>query len=67
MNNVLDVLVGTLRGLGSQKAGELGRDLRAQLNAKVASTDPTYDDDLVAVLDAFVEGFGDDKAGDVAE
>ena len=58
MENVLDVIAGALKGLGKTKAGEFGADLRAVLDAKVASTDPTYDDDLVEVLDAFVDGFG---------
>lgn len=62
MDDVLNVLVGTLKGLGQAKAAELGRSLRGTINAKVASTDPTYDDDLVGVLDAFVEGLGDDSA-----
>ena len=43
---------------------ELGTELRGKLNDAVASTNPNYDDDLVEVLDAFVEGFGDDSATD---
>jgi len=64
MDEVIDILVGTLKGLGKTKAKELGTKLRGKLNDAVAGTDPTFDDDLVEVVDAFVEGFGDDTATD---
>lgn len=62
MENILDIIAGALKGVGAAKAKELGRELRGALNDKVASTSQSYDDDLVEVLDSFVEGFADDGA-----
>lgn len=62
MEDVLDVIVGALKGLGKEKAAAFGRDLRATINAKVQGSNPTYDDGLLEVADAFIEGLGDDSA-----
>ena len=63
MDDVLNVIAGALKGIGRAKAVELGQELRGMINQKVAGSDPTWDNDLVEVVDGLVEGLGDDTAG----
>lgn len=62
MEDILDLIALALKGVGAEEAGKLGRKLRGRVNDKVNGSDPLYDNAVVEVVDAFVEGLADDSA-----